>query len=78
MGSFSRAMVCELVGLYLLNIQESEFNGENIRFVQRDDGLSLFDNTSGPESKTITNICKIFKDNSGASQLQLICILQII
>ena len=30
MGSFNGAEVCELVGLYLLNILESEFGGKNI------------------------------------------------
>ena len=38
MGSFDGAEVCELVGLYLLNILKSEFGGKNIG-LYRDDGL---------------------------------------
>ena len=42
MGSFDGAKVCELVGLYLLNILKSEFDGNNIG-LYRDDGLSCFE-----------------------------------
>ena len=63
MGSFDGAEVCELVGLYLLNILKSEFGGKSIG-LYRDDGLSCFENKSGPDlGKTKKNICKICKDN---------------
>ena len=41
MGSFGGAEVCELVGLYLLDILRQEF-GENKIGLYRDDGLSCF------------------------------------
>ena len=63
MRSFDRPELCELVGLYLLNILKSEFVGKNIGLC-RDDGFSCFENKSGPELEKIKkNICKIFKDN---------------
>ena len=62
-GSFDGAEVCELVGLYLLNILKNEFGGKNIG-LYREDGLSCFENKSGPELEKIKKkICKIFKDN---------------
>ena len=58
MGSFDGAEVCELVGLYLLKILKSEFGEKNIG-LYRDDGLSCFENKSGPELEKIK--AKIFK-----------------
>ena len=52
MESFDGAEICELVGLYLLNILKNEFGGKNIRLC-RDDGLSCFENKSGPELEKI-------------------------
>ena len=43
MGSFDGAEVCELVGLYLLNILKSEFGGKNIG-LYRYGNLSCFEN----------------------------------
>ena len=61
MGSFDGAEVCELVGLYLLDVLSEEF-GDNKIGLYRDDGLSCFQNLSGPESQKIKKkICKIFK-----------------
>ena len=61
MGSFDGAEVCELVGLYLLDILREEF-GDNRIGLYRDDGLSCFQNLSGPESEKIKKkLCKIFK-----------------
>ena len=63
MGRIDGAEVCELVGLYLLNILKSEFGGKNIG-LYRDNGLNCFKNKSGPELEKIKKkICKIFKDN---------------
>ena len=61
MGSFDGAEVCELVGLYLLNILKTEFVGKNMR-LYREDGLSCFENESGLELGKIKKICKMFKD----------------
>ena len=62
-GNFDASEVCELVGLYLLNILKSVFGGKNIG-LYRDDGLTCFENKSGPELEKIKKkICKIFKDN---------------
>ena len=63
MGTFDGSEVCELVGLYLLDILEKEF-GDNKVGLYRDDELSCFQNLSGPESKNIKRKrCKIFKDH---------------
>ena len=48
MGSFDGEEVCELEGLYLLDILRQEF-GDNKIGLYRDDGLSCFQNLSGPE-----------------------------
>ena len=62
-GNFDASEVCELIGLYLLNILKSVFGGKNIG-LYRDDGLTCFENKSGPELEKIKKkICKIFKDN---------------
>ena len=48
MGSYDGAEVCELVGLCLLNLLTNEFRKHNIG-LYRDDGLSCFQNISGPD-----------------------------
>ena len=63
-GSYDGAEVCQLVGLYLLNLLTNEFGKHSI-LLYKDDGLSCFQNISGPESeKTKRKICKIIKENS--------------
>ena len=58
-GSFDRTDLCELVGLYLLDILRIEF-GHNKIGLYRDDGLSCFQNLSGPEyeRKTLQDLQK--------------------
>ena len=52
-----------LGGLYLLNLLTNEFGKHNIS-LYRDDGLSCFQNISGPESEKIKKkMCKIFTEN---------------
>ena len=51
MGSYDGAEVCELVGLYLLNLLTNEF-GKHIG-LYKDDGLSYFQNISNPDSEKI-------------------------
>ena len=58
MGSFDGVEVCELVGLYLLDILKSDFSRKSV------DGLSYFENKSGPKlGKIKKRVCKSFKDN---------------
>ena len=52
MGSFDWVEVCEVVGHYLLGILRIEF-GDNKIGLYRNDGLSRFQNLSGPESEKI-------------------------
>ena len=56
MGSYDGAEVCELVGLYLLNLLTNEFGKNNIG-LYRDDGLSCFQNISGLDSEKIKRKC---------------------
>ena len=63
MGSYDGAEVCELVGLYLLNLLTNEFGKNNIG-LYGDDDLSCFQNIPGPDSERIKKkMCKIFKEN---------------
>ena len=56
MGSYDGVEVCELVALYLLNLLTNEFRKNNIG-LYRDDGLSCFQNISGPDSERIKRKC---------------------
>ena len=63
MGSYDGAELCELVGLYLLDILTKKFGKQNIG-LYRYDGLSCFENISGPDSEKIKKkLFKIFKSN---------------
>ena len=59
-GSFNGAEVCELVGLYLLNILKKESCGKNIG-LYRDDSLSCFEYKSGLELKKKKSYVKFLK-----------------
>ena len=62
MSSFDGLEVCELVGLYLLDILRKEF-GDNKLGLNRDNGHSRFQNLSGPESEKIKKkLWNIFKN----------------
>ena len=55
--------MCELVRLYLINLLSNEFGKYSIS-LYRDDGLSFFQNISGPESVKIKmKMHNIFKEN---------------
>ena len=55
--------MCELVGVYLLDLITKEFGKENIA-LYRDDGLNCFENISGPDSEKIKKkLFKIFQSN---------------
>ena len=62
MDSYDGTEVCELVGLYMLDILTKEFVQDKIG-LYRDDGLGCFQNLSGPESEKVKEkLCKIFKE----------------
>ena len=68
MGSYDGAEVCELIGLYILDIFTKEFGHDKIG-LYRDDGLSCFQNLSDAKSEKVKKkLCKIFKQ-SGLSLL---------
>ena len=63
MGSYDGAELCELVGLYLLDLLTKEIGKQKIG-LYREDGFSCFENISGPDSEKIkTKLFKIFKSN---------------
>ena len=55
-GSYDGAELCELTGLYILSIMDSEFGKEKIG-LYRDDGLGCFQNMSGPQLERIPYNC---------------------
>ena len=62
-GSYDGAELCELVDLYLLDLLTKESGKQNIGLYS-DDGLSCFENISGPDSEKIKRkLFKIFKSN---------------
>ena len=50
MGSNDGAEVCELIGIFMLSLIGSKYNPNSIG-LYRDDGLTVFKNTSGPQSE---------------------------
>ena len=63
MVSYDGAEVCELLGLYILDILTKEFGPDKIG-LYRDDGLGCFQNLSAPESEKVKKkLCKIFKQS---------------
>ena len=63
MGSYDGEELCELVGLYLLDLLTKESGKQNIGLYIYD-GLSCFENISGPDSEKIKKkLFKIFKSN---------------
>ena len=63
MGSYDGAELCELVGLYLLDLLAKEFDKKYFG-LYRDDGLGCFENISGPDSERIKKkIIQVFESN---------------
>ena len=61
MGSSAGAEICELVGVYLLNVLGEKYGKERLNFY-RDDVLACFENISGPQAEKIRkDIINIFK-----------------
>ena len=52
MGAYDGAEVCELIGIFLLNLLGRQYDPKNIG-LYRDDGLSIFKNCSGPQMEKI-------------------------
>ena len=63
MDAYDGAEVCELIGIFLLNLLGRQYDTKNIG-LYRDDGLSIFKNCSGPQMEKIKkHLQKIFKNN---------------
>ena len=63
MGPYDVAEVCELIGIFLLNLLGRQYDTKNIG-LYRDDGLSIFRNCSGPQMEKIKkHLQKVFKNN---------------
>ena len=61
MGSFDGVDICELVGVYILNVLGEKYGKERVG-LYRDDGLAYFENISGPQAENIRKgVIKIFK-----------------
>jgi hypothetical protein len=61
MGAYDGAEICELVGLYILNILNQELCTDSIG-LYRDDGLAVLKNVSGSEAdRKRKQITKIFQ-----------------
>ena len=52
MGCFDGAEICELAGIYNLNLLKSIIRKENVGFY-RDAGLGVLRNLSGPETERL-------------------------
>ena len=63
MGAYDGAEVCELIGIFLLNLLGRQYDTKNID-LYRDNGLSIFKNCSGPQIEKIKKrLQKVFKNN---------------
>ena len=63
MGAYDGAELCELIGIFLLNLLGRQYDPKNICLC-REDGLSIFENCSGPQMEKIKKrLQKVFKNN---------------
>ena len=63
MGSYDGAEVCELLGVYILDILKKELGHDKIGLF-RDDILGCFQSLSGPVSQKVKKkLCKNFKQS---------------
>ena len=61
MGCYDGAEVCELVGIYILNMLSNVIDIDSIG-LYRDDGLGIFESLSGPQiERKKKNTIKVFK-----------------
>ena len=62
MGSFDGTEICELVGVYILNLLGEKYGKERVGLC-RGDGLAYFENISGSQAEKIRkDVIKIFKE----------------
>ena len=62
-GGYDGAEICELVGLYILDILTNEFGHHKIG-LYRDEGLGCFQILCGPESEKVKKkLCNILKQS---------------
>ena len=62
MGSFDGAEICELVGVYILNVIGKRYGKERVDLYGEDDGLACSEIVSGPQAESIRkDVIKIFK-----------------
>ena len=62
MGSFDGAQICELVGVYILNVIGKRYGKERVDLYGEDDGLAYSEIVSGPQAESIRkDVIKIFK-----------------
>ena len=61
MGSYDGAEICELVGLYMLDLLSKKFSKEEIG-LYRDDGLATFKGSGSASDRKRKEIIRIFKD----------------
>ena len=52
MGAYDGTEVCELIGIFLLNLLGRQYDTKNIG-LYRGDGLSIFNNCSDPQMEKI-------------------------
>ena len=61
MDSFDEAEICELLGVYILNVLSEKYRKERVG-LYRDDSLPYFENVSEPQAEKIRkDVVKIFK-----------------
>ena len=62
MGNFDGAEICELVGVYILNVIGKKYGKERVGLYGEDDSLACSENVSGPQAESIRkDLIKIFK-----------------
>ena len=64
MGSYDGAEVCELIGTFMLSLIGNMYNRNNIG-LYRDDKLTVFKNTSNPQSQNVKKSFQKMFENKG-------------
>ena len=71
-GSFRRAEVCEIVGLFLLNKLANKFDKYSVG-IYRDDELALFKNINGHLADKIhIELYQLFRENGVPCNLKIV------
>ena len=61
MGSYDRAEVFEIIGIFMLSLISGKYNPNNIR-LYRDDGLAVFKNITDPQPEKSRRLQKMFNN----------------